>query len=67
MHRGFNSARLKDGFESGTDIAAEYPMNRRRSLFGGSTNVTNKHYSEPFGFPVLGRAAYGDVKSLATP
>jgi vitamin B12 transporter len=44
------------------NIAAEYDINPRLSIFGRIDNLTNEHYSEVFGFPALGRAAYGGVK-----
>src|SRR5437764_8171504 len=44
------------------NIAAEYQVNPNLSLFGRIDNLTNEHYSEVFGFPALGRAAYGGVK-----
>jgi len=44
------------------NIAAEYEVNARFSIFGRVDNLTNEHYSEVFGFPALGRAAYGGVK-----
>ncbi len=44
------------------NIAAEYEVNRHFSIFGRIDNLTNEHYSEVFGFPALGRAAYGGVK-----
>lgn len=44
------------------NIAAEYEMNPHFSIFGRVDNLTNEHYSEVFGFPALGRAAYGGVK-----
>jgi vitamin B12 transporter len=44
------------------NIAAEYQVNPHLSLFGRIDNLTNEHYSEVFGFPALGRAAYGGVK-----
>jgi vitamin B12 transporter len=44
------------------NIAAEYEMNPHVSIFGRIDNLTNEHYSEVFGFPALGRAAYGGVK-----
>ena len=44
------------------NIAAEYEVNPHFSIFGRVNNVTNEHYSEVFGFPALGRAAYGGVK-----
>jgi len=44
------------------NIAAEYQVNPNLSLFGRIDNLMNEHYSEVFGFPALGRAAYGGVK-----
>jgi len=44
------------------NIAAEYEINRHMSIFGRIDNLTNEHYAEVFGFPALGRAAYGRVK-----
>jgi vitamin B12 transporter len=44
------------------NIAAEYDVTPHFSVFGRIDNLTNEHYSEVFGFPALGRAAYGGVK-----
>jgi vitamin B12 transporter len=44
------------------NIAAEYEVNPHMSIFGRIENLTNEHYAEVFGFPALGRAAYGGVK-----
>src|SRR6059058_617191 len=44
------------------NIAAEYEVNPHFSIFGRVDNLTNEDYSEVFGFPALGRAAYGGVK-----
>jgi vitamin B12 transporter len=44
------------------NIAAEYDINPHLSIFGRINNLTNEHYAEVFGFPALGRAAYGGVK-----
>ena len=44
------------------NILAEYEVNPHFSIFGRIDNLTNEHYSEVFGFPALGRAAYGGVK-----
>jgi vitamin B12 transporter len=44
------------------NIAAEYDINPHLSLFGRINNLTDEQYSEVFGFPALGRAAYGGVK-----
>jgi hypothetical protein len=34
-------------------------INSLLSIFGRIDNLANEHYSEVFGFPALGRAAYG--------
>jgi len=44
------------------NIAAEYEINPHFTVFGRINNLTNEHYSEVFGFPALGRAAYGGVR-----
>ncbi len=44
------------------NIAAEYEVNPHLSIFGRIDNLTDEQYSEVFGFPALGRAAYGGVK-----
>jgi vitamin B12 transporter len=44
------------------NIAAEYDVTPHFSIFGRVDNLTNEHYSEVFGFPALGRSAYGGVK-----
>lgn len=44
------------------NFATEYEINSHLSVFGRIDNLTNEHYSEVFGFPALGRAAYGGVK-----
>jgi vitamin B12 transporter len=44
------------------NIAAEHEVNPHVSIFDRIDNLANEHYSEVFGFPALGRAAYGGVK-----
>jgi vitamin B12 transporter len=44
------------------NIAAEYEINSHMSIFARIDNLTNEHYAEVFGFPALGRAAYGGMK-----
>jgi len=44
------------------NIAAEYEVSAHMSIFGRIDNLTSEHYAEVFGFPALGRAAYGGVK-----
>jgi vitamin B12 transporter len=44
------------------NFAAEYEVNSHFSVFGRVDNLTNEHYAEVFGFPALGRAAYGGFR-----
>jgi vitamin B12 transporter len=44
------------------NFAAEYEISPHLSIFGRVDNLTNEHYAEVFGFPALGRAAYGGVR-----
>ncbi|HEY5037081.1 MAG TPA: TonB-dependent receptor, partial [Chthoniobacterales bacterium] len=44
------------------NFAAEYAINSRLTIFARIDNLTNEHYSEVYGFPALGRAAYGGVR-----
>lgn len=45
------------------NFAAEYEINSHFSIFGRIDNLTNEQYEEVFGFPNLGRAAYGGIKA----
>ena len=44
------------------NLAAEYEVNAHFSVFARVDNVTNEKYAEVFGFPALGRGAYGGVR-----
>ena len=44
------------------NFAAEYAVNPHLTIFGRIDNLTNEHYSEVYGFPALGRAAYGGAR-----
>jgi len=44
------------------NFAVEYEINKCVSIFARVNNLTNEQYSEVFGFPALGRTAYGGVK-----
>lgn len=44
------------------NFAAEYEVNSHLSIFGRIENLGNEQYAEVFGFPALGRAAYGGFK-----
>ena len=44
------------------NFAAEYVVNPHLLFFGRVDNLTNEPYAEVFGFPALGRAAYGGVR-----
>ena len=44
------------------NIAAEYEINPHLSIFGRINNLTDEKYAEVFGFPALGRGAYGGLR-----
>ncbi|HEV2840959.1 MAG TPA: TonB-dependent receptor [Chthoniobacterales bacterium] len=44
------------------NLAAEYEVNSQWSIFGRIENLGDEQYAEVFGFPALGRAAYGGFK-----
>lgn len=44
------------------NVAVEYEINPRMSIFGRVDNLTGEHYAEVLGFPALGTAAYGGMK-----
>ncbi len=44
------------------NFAAEYVYNSHLTIFGRVDNLTNENYAEVFGFPALGRAAYGGIR-----
>jgi len=44
------------------NFAAEYAFNSHVTIFARVANLTNEHYAEVFGFPALGRAAYGGFR-----
>ncbi|MFL6582944.1 MAG: TonB-dependent receptor [Chthoniobacterales bacterium] len=44
------------------NIAVEYDVNANLSIFARIDNLTDEQYAEVFGFPALGRAAYGGFK-----
>ena len=44
------------------NIAAEYEINSHMWIFGRIDNLGDEHYAEVFGFPALGRAAFGGLK-----
>ncbi len=44
------------------NLAAEYEVNRHLSVFARINNLTDEKYAEVFGFPALGRGAYGGVQ-----
>ena len=44
------------------NLAAEYEVNSHWSIFGRIENLGDERYAEVFGFPALGRAAYGGFK-----
>lgn len=44
------------------NLVAEYEVNPQWSIFGRIENLGDEQYAEVFGFPALGRAAYGGFK-----
>jgi len=44
------------------NFAAEYDISPHLVVYARIDNLTNEHYAEVFGFPALGRAAYGGVR-----
>jgi vitamin B12 transporter len=44
------------------NFAAEYAFNAHFTVFARANNLANESYEEVFGFPALGRIAYGGVK-----
>ena len=44
------------------NLAAEYEINRHVSVFARINNLTDEDYEEVFGFPALGRGAYGGFR-----
>jgi vitamin B12 transporter len=44
------------------NLAAEYEINPHISVFGRINNLTDEDYSEVFGFPAIGRGAYGGLR-----
>jgi vitamin B12 transporter len=44
------------------NLAAEYEIDSRISVFARINNLTDEQYSEVFGFPALGRTAYAGFK-----
>lgn len=44
------------------NVATEYEINSRFSIFGRIDNLADEQYAEVFGFPALGRAAYGGFR-----
>jgi vitamin B12 transporter len=44
------------------NFAVEYEINPRFSIFARIDNLTDEQYSEVFGFPALGRTAYGGIR-----
>lgn len=44
------------------NLAAEYEVNSHWSIFGRIENLGDEQYAEVFGFPALGRGAYGGFR-----
>ncbi len=44
------------------NLAAEYAITPRCTVFGRIDNLADEKYAEVFGFPALGRGAYGGMR-----
>ena len=56
---GARYAKAKYSF---VNFAAEYEINSHLTIFGRIDNLADEKYAEVFGFPALGRAAYGGLR-----
>jgi vitamin B12 transporter len=61
-HLNFFGPNMDIGDYYFVNVAAEYEINPHMSIFGRVDNLTGEHYSEVFGFPALGTAAYAGMK-----
>ena len=62
-NRDFTIARMKSGSYTTANIAAEYAVNDKISVFGRIANLFDRHYQEPIGFDAQGIGAFAGVKA----
>jgi vitamin B12 transporter len=62
-NRDFSIPRLTAGGHTIADVAANYDLTDRLSIFGRVDNLFGRHYEEPVGFLQPGRGAYAGVKA----
>jgi vitamin B12 transporter len=62
-NRDFSIPRLTAGGYTIADVAANYDLTDRLSIFGRVDNLFGRHYEEPVGFLQPGRGAYAGVKA----
>jgi vitamin B12 transporter len=62
-NRDFSIARLPAGGYTVADVAVNYALNARLSLFGRVDNLGGRHYENPVGFLQPARGIYAGVKA----
>ena len=62
-NRDFSVSRMKSGSYTTANIAAEYAVNDKISVFGRVTNLFDRHYQQPIGFDQQGIGAFAGVKA----
>jgi vitamin B12 transporter len=62
-NRDFSIPRLTAGGYTVADVAANYDLTDRLSIFGRVDNLFGRHYEEPVGFLQPSRGAYAGVKA----
>lgn len=62
-NRDFSISRMKSGSYTTANIAAEYAVNDKISVFGRVTNLLDRHYQQPIGFDAQGIGAFAGVKA----
>lgn len=64
-NRDFTITRLKSDPYAVVNLAANYEVNERTTVFGRIDNLLNRHYQDPVGFDRPGIGVYGGVKVTA--
>jgi vitamin B12 transporter len=62
-NRDFSIPRLTAGGYTVANVAANYDLTDKLSIFGRVDNLTGRHYEEPVGFLQPSRGAYAGVKA----
>jgi len=62
-NRDFSIPRLTAGGYTVANVAANYDLTDKLSIFGRIDNLTGRHYEEPVGFLQPSRGVYAGVKA----